>query len=129
MRALLRFKRSSPVGKRVPTILLFCCCCCFFLYFVHDCKILGIIKLLIFWFCFVSRDPNGSDSPVTWPKFSKVNRSYLALDVKPKEKQKYRAKEMEFWNSLIPKVIRQTKGQKGKLCSGAAKQPFSSRRL
>ncbi|KAM7430419.1 hypothetical protein ABFA07_018858 [Porites harrisoni] len=55
-------------------------------------------------------DPNGSDSPVTWPKFSKVKRSYLALDVKPKEKQKYRAKELKFLNSLIPKVIRQTKG-------------------
>ncbi|CAH3107518.1 unnamed protein product, partial [Porites lobata] len=56
-----------------------------------------------------SGDPNGPHSPVTWPKFSKVNRSYLALDVKPKEKKKYRAKELEFWNSLIPKVIRQTK--------------------
>ena len=77
---------------------------------MHDCKILVIIKLLIFLFCFVFRDPNGSDSPVTWPKFSKVKRSYLALDVKPKEKQKYRAKELKFLNSLIPKVIRQTNG-------------------
>ncbi|CAH3186550.1 unnamed protein product, partial [Porites evermanni] len=59
-------------------------------------------------------DPNGPDSPVTWPKFTKANRSYLTLDVKPKGKQKYRAKELEFWNSLIPKVIRQTKGQKRK---------------
>ena len=81
-----------------------------FVDFVHDCKILVIIKLLIFRFCFVFRDPNCSDSPVTWPKFSKVNRSYLALAVKPKGKQKCRAKELKFWNSLIPKVIRQTKG-------------------
>ena len=96
----------------------------YYYYFANDRKILVTIR-----FCFVFRDPNGPDSPVTWPKFTKVNRSYLALDVKPKGKQKYRAKELEFWNSLIPKVIRQTKGQKGKLCSGAAKQPVSIRRL
>ncbi|CAH3146094.1 unnamed protein product, partial [Porites evermanni] len=57
--------------------------------------------------------PNGPDSPVQWPEFTKENQSYLALDVKPEEKKKYRAKEVAFWNNFIPRVIRKSK----KLCS------------
>ena len=74
---------------------------------------LGYYHILIKWFCLVFRTPNGPDSPVKWPEFTKENQSYLALDVKPEEKKKYRAKEVAFWNNFIPRVIRKSK----KLCS------------
>ena len=74
---------------------------------------LGYYHIVIKWFCLVFRTPNGPDSPVKWPEFTKENQSYLALDVKPEEKKKYRAKEVAFWNNFIPRVIRKSK----KLCS------------
>ncbi|CAH3146091.1 unnamed protein product [Porites evermanni] len=54
-------------------------------------------------------DPTGRDSPVKWPKFTKENQSYLALDVKPEENNKYRAKEVAFWNNFIPRIMRKSK--------------------
>ena len=70
---------------------------------------LGYYHIVIKCFCLVFRDPTGRDSPVKWPKFTKENQSYLALDVKPEKRNKYRAKEVAFWNNFIPRVIRKSK--------------------
>ena len=66
-------------------------------------------------FLFSSPTPSGlSSSPITWQPFTEENQFYLALDVKPRLGQHYRAREVAFWNKLIPKIRRGRKGKPGK---------------
>jgi len=74
---------------------------------------LYVMKLWTDFAKFGSPTPFGSSfSPITWYPFTEENQFYLALDVKPRLGQHYRAREVTFWNDLIPKIM--TKGRRGK---------------
>ncbi|KAJ7393153.1 Cocaine esterase [Desmophyllum pertusum] len=73
-----------------------------------------IMKLWTDFAKFGSPTPPGSNtSPITWRPFTEEEQFYLALDVKPRLKQHYRASQVTFWNNFIPEVTR--KGKKGKI--------------
>lgn len=76
---------------------------------------LYVMKLWTDFAKFGSPTPSGSSSsPITWHPFTEENQFYLALDVKPRLGQHYRAREVAFWNELIPKISKGRKGKSGK---------------
>ena len=62
------------------------------------------------FFLFRSPTPPGS-SKITWRQFTKDEQFYIALDVKPRLKQRFRASQVAFWN-VTSKIGR--RGRKGK---------------
>nr|XP_058954999.1 uncharacterized protein LOC131782294 [Pocillopora verrucosa] len=71
---------------------------------------LYMMKLWTDFAKFGSPTPPGS-SKITWRQFTKDEQFYVALDVKPRLKQRFRASQVAFWN-VTSKIGR--RGRKGK---------------
>ena len=50
--------------------------------------------------------PDVGPSSITWPVFTEEEQEYLVLDMKPRVERRYKAKNMAFWNQMIPKMAK-----------------------
>lgn len=56
--------------------------------------------------------PESGSSAVTWPKFTEQDQEYLVIGLKPQTKRRYRARKVEFWNEIVPKLAELSQMQK-----------------
>ena len=50
--------------------------------------------------------PDVGPTAITWPVFTEEEQEYLVLDMKPRVERRYKAKNMAFWNQMIPKMAK-----------------------